>query len=151
MGRITDRLMAKHPEVSVWAAGGIVARRASTGLELLLVYRRHRDDWTFPKGKIDPGETLRGCARREVLEETGMECRTAAFVDVVVYSTGRRRRKAVAYWLMWIDQGEFRPNDEVAAVGWFDLASARSVLTYQRDRDLLLRVGPLVDSSTLKV
>jgi len=149
MGKTTDRLFALYPKVSIWAAGGIVIRKPKRHPELLLVYRSDRNDWTFPKGKIDPGETLRRCALREVREETGIECRTLDYAGVVTYRSGRRQRKAVAYWLMRIESGTFEPNDEVDAIGWFDPLSARAALTYSRDRELLDRILPAVLSSTI--
>ena len=59
------------------AAGGVVWRRGSKGsLKVLLVHRERYDDWSFPKGKLDPGETHRHAALREVKEETGLRCKT---------------------------------------------------------------------------
>ena len=72
MGSASDRLPVEYPEIEVWAAGGVVWRRSDVGVEVLLAHRPAHRDWTFPKGKLDPGETLRQCARREVEEETGV-------------------------------------------------------------------------------
>ena len=60
----------------VRAAGGVVSRRNERGeVEVLLVHRPHHGDWSFPKGKLEPGETDEECALREVWEETGLRCR----------------------------------------------------------------------------
>ena len=56
---------------TVRAAGALVWRRAGKDLEVLLVHRPRYDDWSFPKGKQEPGESIRTCAVREVEEETG--------------------------------------------------------------------------------
>ncbi len=59
----------------VRAAGGVVSRQNERGeLEVLLIHRPHRRDWTFPKGKVDAGETDEACALREVEEETALRC-----------------------------------------------------------------------------
>jgi 8-oxo-dGTP diphosphatase len=58
----------------VRAAGGVVVRDAPGGPEVLVVHRPEYDDWTFPKGKAEPGETDEACALREVEEETGLVC-----------------------------------------------------------------------------
>jgi len=126
-----------HPDVEVWAAGGIIGRSVGKRIEVLLAHRPHQRDWTFPKGKLDEGETLRACARREVLEETGLACTTHERLDPIFYRDARKRRKAVVYWTMTVDSGVYVPNDEVDAVGWFDPQSADAVLTYGHDRAIL--------------
>lgn len=149
MGSTTDTLFADHPEIEVWAAGGAVWRRADDHLELLLVHRPGHRDWTLPKGKVDAGETLRQCALREVEEETGLRCTTANRLSMVRYRDARRRRKAVVYWLMTVDGGAFVPNEEVDAAGWFDFASARAMLTYDHDVELVDEIEAAIASPTV--
>jgi 8-oxo-dGTP diphosphatase len=63
-------------EAVVRAGGGIVWRHGEGGgVEIVLVHRPVYDDWSFPKGKLDPGETEAQAALREVQEETGLRCR----------------------------------------------------------------------------
>lgn len=149
MGSASDTLPAEHPEIEVWAAGGVIWRRGDVGVELLLAHRPGHRDWTFPKGKLDPGETLRQCARREVEEETGFVCSTDARLSVVKYRDAQRRRKAVVYWTMTIDGGAFVPNREVDAVAWFDLESARATLSYEHDVDLIGEIEAAIGSPTV--
>ena len=60
----------------VRAAGGLVRRRREDGTaEILIVHRPAYDDWSFPKGKLEPGESEEEAAIREVEEETGLRCR----------------------------------------------------------------------------
>jgi 8-oxo-dGTP pyrophosphatase MutT (NUDIX family) len=106
------------------------------------VHRPHRNDWSLPKGKLDEGETLGQTAEREVWEETGLRCRRLERLPVVRYADNRGREKLVVYWTMEVVNGEFEPNDEVDAMGWFDLASAANVLTYVRDVHVLDAVTP---------
>ena len=149
MGSASDTLPVEHPEIEVWAAGGIVWRRSPVGVELLLVHRPGHRDWTFPKGKLDPGETLRQCARREVEEETGFVCSTDVRLSLVKYRDAQRRRKAVVYWTMTVDGGVFVPNREVDAVAWFDPASARATLSYQHDVELVGEIEAAIGSRTV--
>lgn len=149
MGKSTDALIAQHPEIEVWAAGGAVWRMVDDSVELLLVHRDSHGDWTMPKGKLDEGETLRACALREVEEETGFACTTGDRLSLVTYTDARNRAKAVVYWTMQVEQGSFVPNEEVEAVGWFDLASARATLTYTHDVDLVDEIEAAISSSTI--
>ena len=125
----------------VRAAGGVVSRRGAAGDEVLLVHRPRYDDWTFPKGKCDPGETDEQAALREVLEETGFACRLGVELVTTRYRDRFGRPKQVRYWAMSIDEGTFEPNEEVDEVRWVTPAEAARLLTYPRDRELLTGCG----------
>jgi len=137
VGDLYKRLSRKYPKIEVWAAGGVVLRDHRGVTEVLLIHRPSHRDWSFPKGKLDPGESLGRAAWREVHEETGLRCRRLKRLPLVRYRDARGRRKAVVYWTMQALDGEFEPNSEVDALGWFDLLSARQVLTYAHDVLLL--------------
>jgi len=122
----------------VLAAGGLLLRGDPDGVrELALVHRPNRVDWSFPKGKVEPHESLTACALREVEEETGLVCRLDRFVGTTQYRDRKDRPKIVAYWTMDVVSGIFVSNAEVDEVSWVDLASASAILTYDRDRELL--------------
>ncbi len=140
VGKGTIKLIAANPHIEVWAGGGIVHRQGDAGPEVLLVHRPHHGDWSFAKGKLDERETLKQCALREVEEETGLRCRPGTKLPMIEYRDARGRSKAVLYWTMTVIDGEFQPNEEVDAVGWFDLESASSTLSYERDRRILAEI-----------
>ena len=106
-----------------------------------VVHRPRYDDWTFPKGKLDPGESFEDAALREVEEETGVRCRLGRELPAVGYATRVGTPKLVRYWLMEAEADTpFEPNDEVDELRWLEPADALGLLTYDRDRDLLLAV-----------
>ena len=121
----------------VRAAGGVVWRREQDDFEILLVHRRGREDWTLPKGKVEPGESDEACALREVEEETNLRCALGPEVGRVEYRDQRGRPKSVRYWSMDASGGQAAPRHEVDAVRWVPLRSAARELTYPRDRALL--------------
>jgi 8-oxo-dGTP diphosphatase len=97
----------------------------------------HREDWTFPKGKVEPGETDEACALREVEEETGLRCELGDELPTIAHVDHKGRRKVVRYWVMRAIGGEAAPHNEVDAVRWLTVAEAARTLTYPRDRQLL--------------
>ena len=98
------------PTDVVQAAGGLVVRRQSGLLEIVVVHRPVQHDWSFPKGKLEAGETFEMAALREVREETGMACRLLRFIGHTEYVDRKGRPKAVAYWIMAAEGGFFTPQ-----------------------------------------
>jgi 8-oxo-dGTP diphosphatase len=119
--------------VTVRAAGGIVTRDG----KVLLVHRPKYDDWTFPKGKLDAGESDEQAAVREVEEETGLRCSLGRELPSTSYTDSRGRPKIVRYWQMQAEEGEFEPTDEVDEIAWLGPKEAAKRLTYAHDRKVL--------------
>lgn len=131
---------------SVLAAGGVVTRRRGHDREFLVVHRPRYDDWSLPKGKLDPGEKFSAAAAREVEEETGSTTSRIARLGSVAYNSQNTNPKLVRYWLLEHESGTFSPNSEVDEVRWLTAADARSLLTYPRDVDVFDWAAKLVDS-----
>ena len=120
------------------AAGGVIVRQTAQGdVEVLLIHRPRRHDWTFPKGKVEPGETDEACALREVEEEAGLRCAFGHELPTTSHIDHKGRLKVVRYWVMRPVGGEAAPHNEVDAVRWVSVAQAGQMLTYARDRVLL--------------
>jgi 8-oxo-dGTP diphosphatase len=139
MARETDEIVA---------AGGLVRLSAppETGVNerapVLLVHRPKYDDWSFPKGKADPGETIEQTALREVREETGLECKIICPLPSVRYTYEGKgsipRPKVVHYFLMEPAGGALAVNGyEIDSAEWLDRGEAMRRLTYDHDRKLL--------------
>ena len=121
---------------SVRAAGGLVVREGM----VLLVHRPKYDDWSFPKGKCDDGESDEACALREVEEETGLRCELLDEIGQTDYIDGKGRPKTVRYWRMSAVDGEFTPHGEVDEIRWESTESAAHLLSWSRDLPLLERL-----------
>jgi 8-oxo-dGTP pyrophosphatase MutT (NUDIX family)/phosphohistidine phosphatase SixA len=125
-------------KVQVRAAGAVVWREGAGGLEIAVVHRPRYGDWSFPKGKLDPGEHPLAAAVREVAEETGLAVRLGRRLPTVGYLDHFGRRKQVDYWAATAaeDTG-FQPNDEVDRLDWLAAEPAADRLSYPHDREVL--------------
>ena len=134
-------------EAEVRAAGGIPWRRGEDGVQVLAIHRARYDDWTFPKGKLDPGETWEQAAVREVWEETAIVAVLGEEIDGATYEDRHGRAKRVRYWSMPVaaDAG-FTPGDEVDERRWVRPAGAAELVTYERDREVLDSLLRLLDA-----
>ena len=131
----------------VRAAGGVPWRRDGDGaLEVLVVHRQQHDDWSFPKGKLDPGETWEQAAVREVWEEAAIVPVLGPELGSAEYRDRYGRPKRVRYWAMTVaaDAG-FEPHEEIADRRWESADGAARRLTYDHDRALLAQLRELLD------
>ncbi len=122
----------------VRAAGGVVWRQVGETVEVLLVHRQRYDDWSFPKGKLDPGESWEQAAVREVFEETGVVAVLGEELAATDYVDQKGRPKRARYWEMAVavDTG-FEADDEISALQWLAASRADAVLSYPRDVGVL--------------
>ena len=120
----------------VRAAGAVVLRKG----RVLLVHRPAYDDWSFPKGKLDPGEHAAVAAVREVGEETGLRVRLGVPLRRHSYPNGART-KVVDYWIGRVlgdpDVSGYLVNAEIDEVDWVPVDKALVRLSYSRDADTL--------------
>jgi len=126
---------------AVRASGGVPARNGDDGVEVLVVHRPRYDDWTFPKGKREPGESDEECALREVEEETGLRCALEDELPSTSYVDGKGRPKVVRYWRLEVVSGGLVLEDEADEARWLAPAEAAGLLTYERDRAVLAKVS----------
>jgi 8-oxo-dGTP diphosphatase len=104
---------------------------------VLIVHRPAYDDWTFPKGKCEPGEPDEACAVREVEEETGLVCALETELPSTSYADAAGRPKQVRWWRMRVEGGELAFLNEVDDARWVTGEGATALLTYKRDLEVL--------------
>ncbi len=137
MGRFSQSPVAR-------AAGGVIVRRRHL-LEVLVVHRPRFDDWTFPKGHVDDGESWAETAQREVREEAGVDAVAVGPPLILSYplpgTADPMVVKVVAFFPMLVadapDELQTQDTHEVDRVEWWSLVRARRDLTYSDERALL--------------
>jgi 8-oxo-(d)GTP phosphatase len=131
--------MADRPaSEQIRAAGAVVWREDPDGLAVAVVHRPKYDDWTLPKGKVEPGEHILLTAVREVKEETGQEIILGRRLSPSYYKVDGGPKR-VDYWAgRAVDpSAPFVPSHEVDDLAWLPMAAAAERLTYDRDVALL--------------
>jgi 8-oxo-(d)GTP phosphatase len=140
---------------TVYAAGAVLWRPGSgksvKSIEIAVIHRPRYDDWSLPKGKVDPGETAPVAAVREVLEETGHHCYLGRRLAIITYPIDQGVKK-VHYWAATSTGGEFVPGNEVDELLWLPVSDAMKKLGYPQDRKVLRRfVKQPPDTKTILV
>ena len=130
--------------MTIFAAGAVLWREVKGQLLVAVIHRARYDDWSFPKGKQDPGENLPQTAVREIREETGLKIKLGVRLKVVHYTVGDNIPKEVHYWAARVTDSalansKFEPSEEVASVEWKTPEEVRGLLTYDFDREVLDR------------
>jgi 8-oxo-dGTP diphosphatase len=141
--------------MTIFAAGAVLWREVSGQLLVAVIHRARYDDWSFPKGKQDPGECLPETAVREIREETGLKIKLGVRLKVVHYTVGDNIPKEVHYWAARVSdsalaKSKFQPSEEVAEVTWKTPEDARRALTYEFDQQILDEVMALYVQKSLR-
>jgi 8-oxo-dGTP diphosphatase len=105
---------------------------------IAVVHRRRRDDWSLPKGRLDPGEPWHDGALREIGEETGCDVRLGRYAGAKLH-LDRPQPKLTLYWhARLVREGPLPSQDEVDEVAWLSRREALARLDHGSDRRLLL-------------
>lgn len=135
---------------TIFAAGTVCWRATKKGgIKVLLIRRVKHKDWSFPKGKVDKGESLPAAAVRETYEETDLAVTLGTNLGTISYMVGKNQGKTVQYWAAKVAREtalahRFTPNDEVYKIKWIDVNKVGAKLTYPADRELFTVFEKLV-------
>ena len=134
------------------AAGAVVWRKSPKGVtEVAIIHRPKYDDYSLPKGKIEPNEALISCAFREVFEETNLTTQFGPFLGEVEYFSPDGLKR-VSYWSAKSigEENIFKPNNEVDKLIWSPLSKAIDKLTSETDKEIIGRfVNTFYDSQPI--
>ena len=123
------------------SCGGIILRKQNGVTETLLV-KHNKGHWAFAKGHVEGNETEEETALREIKEETGLNVKLdTKFRTTVRYSPREGVEKEVVYFIAYKTEGNETPQlEEIEQLEWLNLEEAKEQVTYDRDREILLKV-----------
>jgi 8-oxo-dGTP diphosphatase len=141
--------------MEIFAAGAVCWREVGKDLMVAIIHRGRYQDWSFPKGKVDSGETLAEAAVREIKEETGLKVKLGVPLSTVSYPIDKGKTKVVHYWAAKVTDkalanSKFKPDEEVSEVIWVNADQAFAKLSYKHDRELLQELIELRKNGMLK-
>ena len=139
---------------TVVAAGAILWRVEKGELKVAIIHRARYDDWSWPKGKLDKGETIAQAAVREIREETGLKVTLGVHLAEINYTLPNGSNKQVHYWAANVSDKalantNFKPSEEVEKVDWKTVAQVRKLLSYEFDYVPLNNLVALHDAGLL--
>ena len=133
----------------IFAAGTVIFKGRGLNQKIAVIHRPHREDWSFPKGKIDAPESAPAAAVRETLEETGLHVVLHQSLSPQEYIFDNLP-KTVFYWrARLVKPPVFVPNEEADQLVWVSLKSALKLLTYEVDRQLAKEAFKAKDTKPL--
>ncbi|WP_404291752.1 NUDIX domain-containing protein [Glutamicibacter arilaitensis] len=132
--RSSDAEEIRLGEFDVIAAGAIPWQLRNGELQVLLIHRPRYDDWSWPKGKLDAGESIPECAVRELSEEVGLQLTLGIPLAATAYSV-KGKTKVVYYWAAKVDASlQAAPDgEECDEIRWVPASQAAALLTNPSD------------------
>lgn len=131
------------------SAGGVVFRRGPDGVVRFLLIRDSYQNWGFPKGHVEPAEPPAEAARREVVEETGLEAPALhgpiLVIDWYFRFRGKTIHKYCHFFLFESREGDPVPqvDEGITACAWHPLEEAVREISYDNARDVLRRAAEI--------
>lgn len=146
---------------AVLAAGALVWREREGHLEVLAVHRPRYNDWSWPKGKLDPGETMPACAVREVAEETRLTVDLGIPLPTLRYPIAGGKIKVVRYWAAQETSADApaasarepvkaATKHEIDQIAWLSVDEAKERITFHDDLRPLERLIEEHEAGRLK-
>ena len=141
--------------MTVFAAGALCWREVDGQLLIAIIHRKRYGDWSWPKGKVDPGESLPQAAVREIREETGLKVKLGVHLGTQNYMLPNGAAKEVHYWAAKVSdtalaESTFKPDEEVERIEWKTPKEIDDLLSYEQDKEFLVKLVNLHSKGLLQ-
>jgi 8-oxo-dGTP diphosphatase len=122
------------------AAGGIIQRSTANGDEVMLVFHKHDQEWSLPKGQVKEDESFQEAALRQVELETGCSCRLGNYLGTISYSDNGIP-KVVMFWKMSVVEEKPAPETAIGEPRWMQVSAAIQSLSQAQEKAILSRLA----------
>lgn len=125
-------------------SGGIVWRRNKKNQVEILLVKDSKDRWTIPKGHIEPGETARETAEREIREETGLqEMRVMNWLGKINFQYRRQQSLVLMTTQIYLvqalgDTNKLKKEEWMKGIAWLESNDALEKIEYEDIGKLML-------------
>ncbi len=125
-------------------AGGVIFRHNDHNEIDILLIQDAKDRWTIPKGHIEPGETAKETAVREIGEEAGLkEVEALGWLGKIDFRYRRQDKLVLMTTQVYLvkalgDTDDITKEDWMNGIKWFDFAEALEVIEYEDISKLML-------------
>lgn len=131
------------------SCGAVVYRKFHGNTELLLIKNANGGHWSFPKGHVEPNETEEETAKREIMEETGIDVIIDnTFRQVITYAPKKDITKDVVYFLAKAINYDYTPQEEeISKINWVEINHASTILSYENDKQIVNKAKAVIKDS----
>lgn len=125
-------------------AGGIIFRRNQEGKAEFLMLRDAKGRWTIPKGHIEPGESAKQTAAREIGEEVGLyNMDILGWLGKIHFRYRRIDKLVLMTTQIYLvrakgDTDDLTPEDWITGLRWFSFTDALDAVEYEDIEKLII-------------
>lgn len=114
--------------------------------EIGVIYRTQRDDYSFPKGHLELGESLIECAMRETMEETKRLCKIVEGTTIVQYYHSSTDEECECHFYLALDKGPSTEGGESDhKLVWVALDKVEDKLSYNSLKEIYKQIKPKIE------
>ena len=130
------------------SAGAIVYTHIDNELHYLVIKDFH-NNYGFPKGHLEQGETVSEAAKREIKEETGIDIKlNPYFIEELRYPLPNGNDKLSIYFLgYYIDQKPHEQLEEVQEILLLRYEEALDILTFDSMKQILIKANNYINKT----